>query len=61
MNGVVRSLSTLVFREDRIVQLVKRSELFLVDELELAEISQFKLLVGLFSLQTSCTNRKKCR
>jgi len=35
MNGVVRSLSTLVFREDRVVQLVKRSELFLVNEIEL--------------------------
>jgi len=40
VNGVVRSLSTLVFREDRVVQLVKGCELFLVNEVELSEISQ---------------------
>jgi len=33
--GVVRHLPTLVFREDRIAQLVKRSKLFLVNEIEL--------------------------
>jgi hypothetical protein len=35
MNGVAPFLPTLVFREDRVVQLVKRSELFLVHETEL--------------------------
>ena len=39
MNGAVQSLPTLVLCEDRVVQLVKRSELFLVDEIELLEIS----------------------
>ena len=61
MNGVVPSLPTLVFREDRVVQLVKRSELFLVHETELSEISQLKSLNSFFPQQTSCTNRKKCR
>ena len=61
MNGAMQSSPTLFFREDRIVQLVERSELFLVNEIELAEISQLRLLTGSFSLRTSCTNRKKCR
>ena len=40
VNRVTRSLSTLVFCEDRVVQLIKRSELFLVNEVELPKISQ---------------------
>lgn len=60
-NGVMQSSATLVFCEDRIVQLIKWSELFLVNEIELAETSQLRLLTGSFSLRTSCTNRKKCR
>jgi hypothetical protein len=61
MNGVVSSLPTLVFREDRVVQLVKRSEFFLVHKTELSEIGQLKSLNRCFPQQTSCTNRKKCR
>lgn len=60
-NGVVRHLPTLVFRENRIVQLVKRSKLFLVNEIKLAEIGQLSLLTKSLSLRTSCTKRKKCR
>jgi len=39
MNGLAWWSPTLVFREDRIVQLVKGSELFLVNEIELPGIS----------------------
>ena len=59
-NEGVWCLPTLVFRKDRVVQLVKRSKLFLVNEVELSEISSSHQS-NCFSLRTSCTNRKKCR
>jgi len=39
MDGVVRHSPSLVFREDGVVQLIKRSKLFLVNEIELSEVS----------------------
>jgi len=55
-NGLIRCLPTLVFREDRVVQLVKRSKLFLIDEIELVneqeEVSVTRVEVRLNSKGT---------
>lgn len=61
---VARSLSALVFCEDRVIKFVKGSELLLFNEIELPKVGQVDIGLGpglFFSLRTSCTNRKKCR